>query len=94
MAGWLNGSYDALAWFSSWHKWGDHTNSEVADTALRSDEFMLGSGEAVVTSKKFVRFVGSAVHIDAPATARKPKVEKRIVDRDTNVSKQQTCAMS
>jgi hypothetical protein len=79
MAGWLNGSCDVLVKEISKHKNRKRTNKEVADTAFRSDEFTLGSGCVVVTRRKFVRFVGSAVHIDAPATARKPKVEKRII---------------
>jgi hypothetical protein len=55
------------------------TNNDVAETAFKSDEFALGFASEVVTSKKLVRFVGSAAHIDAPATARKVNVEKRIM---------------
>ena len=54
------------------------TNSDVADTALSSDVFALASACDVVTSKKFVRSVGSAAHIDTPATKR-PIIVERIV---------------
>jgi hypothetical protein len=69
---------------------GRHTYNDVAETAFRSDEFALGFASAVVTNKKFVRFVGSAAHNEAPATARNVKVEKRIVCKyvEINVSKQ------
>jgi hypothetical protein len=70
-----------------------HTNSEVAETAFRSDEFAPTSGCDVVTSRKFVRFLGSAAHIDAPAVTRIVKVEKRIADEvvDMIVSKRWIC---
>lgn len=54
------------------------TNNDVAETALRSDVFALQSSCEDVTSRKFVRFVGSALHNEAPATTRKPNAENRI----------------
>jgi hypothetical protein len=56
------------------------TNSEVAETALSSEVFALGSICDVVTSRKLVRFVGSAVHRDAPAIAKETRDENRIFD--------------
>jgi hypothetical protein len=69
---------------------GSNTNSEVAETAFRSDEFEPTSGCDVVTNRKFVRFLGSAAHSDAPATTRILKVEKRIANElvEMVVSKQ------
>jgi hypothetical protein len=55
------------------------TNSDVAETAFRSDEFAVTLGCDVVTSRKSVRFLGKAAHIEAPDTVRKPKVKKCIV---------------
>lgn len=59
-------------------------NRDVAETALRSDEFALGSACVVVTSRKLVRFAGNAVHIEAPATVRRLQIEKRIVNSGTD----------
>lgn len=56
-----------------------HTKSEVAETALSSEVFALASICDVVTRRKFVRFVGSAVQTDAVAMARETKEEKRII---------------
>jgi hypothetical protein len=55
------------------------TNREVAETALSSEVFALGLSCDVVTRRKFVRFVGSAVQIDAPAIAIDSNVENFIV---------------
>jgi hypothetical protein len=41
---------------------------------------LLGFSWAVVTSRKFVRSFGSAVHTDAPATASQLIVEKRMIE--------------
>lgn len=51
----------------------------MADTALSSELFLLISCCDVVTRRKFVRFVGSAAAMEAPATASDTKDEKRIV---------------
>ena len=51
----------------------------MAETALSSEVFALGSSCDVVTSRKFVRFVGSAEAIDAPATAMENNVENFIL---------------
>jgi hypothetical protein len=61
------------------------TNKDVAETALRSEEFALGSACVVVTSRKFVKFAGKAVHIEPPATARRLHVEKRIVNSSARI---------
>jgi len=58
----------------------ERTNSDVADTARSSDVFALASACDVVTSRKFVRSVGSAAHIDTPAT-KIPKIVERIVNQ-------------
>jgi hypothetical protein len=55
------------------------TKSEVADTALSSEVFALGSSCEVVTRRKFVRFVGSVEAIDASAIAIENSVENFIV---------------
>ena len=55
------------------------TNNEVAETALSSEVFALGSSCEVVTRRKFVRFVGSAEAIDAPAIAIENNVVNFIV---------------
>jgi hypothetical protein len=45
-----------------------------------SDVFaLLGFSWAVVTSKKFVRSFGNALQTEAPAMAKKLKVEKRMM---------------
>jgi hypothetical protein len=59
-------------------KW-EPTNREVAETALSSEVFALGSSCDVVTSRKFVRFVGSAAQSDTPKTARDVNVENFIM---------------
>jgi hypothetical protein len=58
---------------------GGRTNREVAETALSSEVFALGLSCEVVTKRKFVRFVGSAVQIDALAIAIDSIVENFIV---------------
>jgi hypothetical protein len=47
---------------------------------LSSEVFALGSICDVVTSRKLVRFLGSAVQMDAPAMAKETRDEKRIID--------------
>jgi hypothetical protein len=52
----------------------------VADTAFKSEVFVLVSSCEVVTSRKFVRFVGSAVAHDAIMATIEKRDEKRMVD--------------
>jgi hypothetical protein len=57
------------------------TNKDVAETAFKSEVFVLGFASEVVTSRKFVRFVGSEAQTDALqlTTARTVGIEKRMV---------------
>lgn len=56
-----------------------HTNSDVADTALRSEELDVGFAWSVVTRRKFFNSVGRAAVMEAPKSARYAKVGRRIL---------------
>lgn len=64
------------------------TNSEVAETALSSEELVLVLSCEVVTRRKFVSSVGRAAHSEAPPamTARTLRVENHILNLDTKSS--------
>ena len=65
------------------------TNKEVADTALSSDVFALASICEVVTRRKLVKSVGSAAQMDALATAKERRDEKRMLNCNSSNGRSQ-----